>query len=128
MMPSDSMHALLGISMAKRVPLIGSSLEVFAVGDVLSLTQSPFSVMVPRSDAMALAEALRAEPEPNGASARRVMIDGSVCAVDASSLRTVKTLMIGAFILALPRFAADEIAGLLELFALQSPSAGVGHA
>lgn len=125
-MNAAAMQQLLGVSMSKRVPLIGSSLDVLAFGAMLTLTQGPFSLTVPRSDAMALAIALRAEPSDGAGHVRRVVVDGLPCAVDASALRSVKTLMVGAFILALPRFAADEIAGLLEIFAAAGQE--VGHA
>lgn len=124
----ESMQALLGVSMSKRVQLIGSSLDLIAFSDMLTLSQGPFSVAIPRVDALALAAALRADPPPSGETVRRVTVDGQACAVDASALRSVKTLMVGAFILALPRFAADEIAGLLELFASTGSGPEVGHA
>lgn len=125
-MNPESMQQLLGVSMSKRVPLIGSHLDVMAFGAMLTVTQGPFSIVVPRADATKLAEALRAEPSDDANRVRRVVVDGMPCAVDASALRSVKTLMVGAFILALPRFAADEIAGLLELFAASGQE--VGHA
>lgn len=125
-MNAATMQQLLGVSMSKRVPLIGSHLDVMAFGALLTVMQGPFSIVVPRADAAKLAEALRAEPSEGADRVRRVMVDGMPCAVDASALRSVKTLMVGAFILALPRFAADEIAGLLELFAASGQE--VGHA
>ncbi|QNL13364.1 hypothetical protein [Microcystis phage vB_MaeS-yong1] len=110
----------------KQVPLLGTSVSVMVTGDVLSLQQGPFSFFVTRDVAPSLAHALRAPPRGQDDPLRHVFMEGERCAVDASALRTVKTVMFGAFILALPQFAAEEIAELLEQFA--ASSAEVGHA
>lgn len=121
----QAMGKLLGLTMMRTVPLIGSSVEVMVVGSTFAILQGPFALHVPRSDALLLADALLAE-SAGSEGIRHLSLDGHPCRVDASALRSVKTLMVGAFILALPRFAADEIAGLLKVFAAEQQE--VGHA
>lgn len=121
----QAMGKLLGLTMMRTVPLIGSSVEVMVVGGTFAILQGPFALHVPRCDALPLADALLADGA-GSEGIRHLSLDGQPCRVDASALRSVKTLMVGAFILALPRFAADEIAGLLKIFAAEQQE--VGHA
>lgn len=119
-------YALADVAAHTEVALLGSRLQVMVTRDVLSMHQGPFTFFVPRHEAKSLAEALRAPPRAQGECMRDLVLEGERCVIDASALRTVKTVMLGAFILALPEFAAQEIARLLERFAASGEE--VGHA
>lgn len=104
------MSAVAAAPKPQQIRLIGGALEILPGPIAVMVLQPPFALHVPHGDLPALCAALRSP----SADPQQLLIDGVRATVNASALKTVRTLIAGAFIFAMDTGAAVELAAALE--------------